>query len=565
MRRIVSSLRGATNGRLGALRGGLWIAALCAVAGAIAVAVVPASGASTSNPKTALLDEESVTTDDGVVNAEKNPISLEQYAAEQEGYTVTVVTGPEWEALSAAQFAQYQLLIVGDPECGSTASSAIASAGTWAPVVMGSSGINPLVGNRVVVGTDPEFHYANGEGHAQPTDPAEPTTGGAEHLVQDGIAYAGGVSGATGVYFDTSCTDPNPTPEVSEAEPVAGGDLTVLEQLTASGPKQWEENAEDVPCGAEVKQIAENPSFDSGPTKLTDANIQGWGCSDHIAFPHFPIEWDAIAASEVEKVEGTPPPTCGIDPESKEEACGEAYVLIAGEGIVASAPNLALTPANESNPAGGTHTVTATVSKEGAPISGTVVKFFVEETNKGATGSCTTSTGEEDPTCATDSTGVVRFTYKDAGGVGKDTINASIDLSGVNEHATATEEWTPAVATTSTTTTTAASETLAFKAAGPPACASKRDIKIHIQNVKQLGIVSAVVSIDGKETRTLRGKRLTTAIDLVGLPKGTFTVEIVAHRRNGRTAKGERVYHTCVNKLPGRSYLPLIAVGGNNK
>jgi hypothetical protein len=559
MRRIVSSLRGATNGRLGVLRRGLWIAALCAAAGAIAVVVVPASGASTSNPGTALLDEQSVTTSDGI-EKEGHPISLEQYAAEQAGYTVTVVSAAEWEGMTSAQFAQYQLLIVGDPDCGDTAVSAIASAEKWAPVVMGTSGINPLVGNRVVVGTDPEYHYAAGAGGAQPTNPAEPTTGGAEHLEQDGITYAGGVSGATGVYFDTSCGDPNPTPE-GEA-PVAGGDLTVLEQLTASGAGQWTENAEDVPCGTEVKQIAENPSFDSGATKLTDANIEGWSCSDHIAFPHFPVEWNAVAAAQL-----TPAPTCGIDPESKEEVCGEAYVLVAGKGIVASAPNLVLTPASESNPAGGTHTVTATVSKAGVPISGTVVNFLVTETNVGVTGICTTSTGAEDPTCASDETGVVKFTYSDAKGVGTDTINASITLNGVNEHATATEEWTAApVATTSTTTTTtAASETLAFKAAGPPACASKRDFKIHIQNVKQLGIVSAVVSIDGKDDRTLRGKRLTTAIDLVGLPKGTFTVEIVATRRDGRTAKGERVYHTCVSKLPGRSYLPLIAVGGRNK
>jgi hypothetical protein len=76
-------------------------------------------------------------------------------------------------------------------------------------------------------------------------------------------------------------------------------------------------------------------------------------------------------------------------------------------------------------------------------------------------------------------------------------------------------------------------------------------------DVKQLGLVSAVISIDGNEARTVRGKHLTTAIDLVGPPKGTFTVEIVARRRDGKTVKGTRVYHTCVPKLPGRSHLPL--------
>jgi hypothetical protein len=576
MGQLVSMLRGSFTGRRGALRGGIWIAAVCAAAAAVAVAVVPASGASTSSPKTALLDGSSVTTEDGI-QKEGLPISLEQYAAEQAGFTVTVVEGSEWEAMTAAQFAHYQLLIVGDPICSSTAISAIRSATTWAPVVMGTSGLNPLVGNRAVVGTDPEFHYLEGSGGAQPTNAAEPTTGGAEHLEQDSIAYAGGVAGATGVYFDTSCYDPNPTPEGEP--PVKEGDISVLELLTTAGPGQWVENGE-VPCGGSVQQIAESPTFDSGPTKLTDENIEGWGCSDHVTFPHFPADWNALAVA----TDTSTKPTCGTDPESKEPVCGQAYVLVAGEGIVAEAPDLSLEPKTGSDPAGGEHTVAATVTKEGAPVVGSVVSFVITGQNAGVTGTCTTGSGTADPTCETDAAGVVKFTYSDANGVGADTIDASVTLSASTEHATASEEWTeagtgttpveetkptepvtvettPTTATTPTTTTpatTAASEVLPFKAVeAPKACASKRDITIHIQNVKQLGIVSAVVSVDGKATRTLRGKHLTTAINLVGLPQGTFTVEIVGHRRNGRTVKGERVYHTCANKLPGHAYLPL--------
>ncbi len=66
-----------------------------------------------------------------------------------------------------------------------------------------------------------------------------------------------------------------------------------------------------------------------------------------------------------------------------------------------------------------------------------------------------------------------------------------------------------------------------------------------------------MVEVDGKNARTLRGKHLLTAIDLVGLPQGTFTVEIIARQRDGKTVKGKRIYHTCVAKLPGHSYLPL--------
>jgi hypothetical protein len=114
-----------------------------------------------------------------------------------------------------------------------------------------------------------------------------------------------------------------------------------------------------------------------------------------------------------------------------------------------------------------------------------------------------------------------------------------------------TPEEKPAASATATTSV------LPFKAVVPAQCTSQRDITIHIQHVKAFGVISAVVSIDGHAKRTLRGKQLTTAINLRGLPKGTFTVEIVAHTRSGHTLRGKRVYHTCHIKLPGHSYLPL--------
>jgi len=102
-----------------------------------------------------------------------------------------------------------------------------------------------------------------------------------------------------------------------------------------------------------------------------------------------------------------------------------------------------------------------------------------------------------------------------------------------------------------------AASVLPFKFTVSPQCTSKRDITIHIQNVKQFGIVSAVVEIDGHHKKTLTGSHLTTAINLRGLPTGTFTIEIVARTRSGQEITGKRVYHTCHSKLPGHSYLPL--------
>ncbi|MBO0728096.1 MAG: Ig-like domain repeat protein [Acidimicrobiaceae bacterium] len=375
-------------------------------------------------PMSALINGDSVTNVDGITDSSNNPISLEQYAAQKAGFNVTVVNGATWDSMTASDFAKYQLLIEGDPNCGSTASSFLSNASTWAPVVMGTSGLNPTVGNRAVIGTDPEFHYAAGGGGAQPTDPSNPSTAGAEHLVQSGITYAGAVAGATGVYFDTSCGDP-------------GTDTTVLNSLSGTGTGFTENTTP--PCGGSVQLIASNPAF----TSLTDTDIQGWGCSDHITFPTYPTDWQPLAvATDTATV-----PTCGTDPFTNTTACGQAYVLVAGQGIVVTAPDLSLSPTSASDPAGGSHTVTATVTQGGSPLSGQLVTFTVTGQNAGASGTCAPVS------CQTDSHGQVTFTYSDGNGAGVDTINASVTISATTEHATASETWTAAVAAPTATST----------------------------------------------------------------------------------------------------------------
>ncbi len=428
------------------LRAELVLALLIVALGAVA----PSAFASVRH--TALLDAESVTNQDGITR-DGNPVSLEQWAAENAGFTVTVRSGAEWEAMSAAEFAHYQVLIVGDPICGSTAPSAVNSALTWTPVVMGEAGGSLTAGNRVLIGTDPEFHYNYGGGGATPREAGNPQTAGAEHLVQDGITYAGGAVGATGVYFDTSCSDlPEPgfvtamhrvhsalaTPLVQEElEGPDGRDVTeVLDHLTVTGPGHWTEDT-GPPCGGSVQQIASNPAFDSGPTKLLDEDIQGWGCSDHVTFPGFPSDWNALAVA----TDTASHPTCGTDPDTSEQACGEAYVLLAGQGIVARATDLVLSPATSSDHAGGTHTLTATVTDEEMPVAGSVVTFSVTGRNAGAEGMCVTGEGAADPNCETDANGVVRFTYGDGHGAGTDTIVASVKIGESTEQATAFQEW----------------------------------------------------------------------------------------------------------------------------
>ena len=303
-------------------------------------------------------------------------MSLEQYVAEQAGFTVTVVNGSTWSAMSAADFAKYQLLIIGDPTCGFVPLSATGNASTWAPVVMGTAGGATATGNRVLIGTDPVFHYRSGRL-------------GAEHLVAGGIVYAGGVDGATGVYFDTTCGD-------------NGQVISTLDMLTDAGTG-WTQNTAP-PCGGAVALIADVAEFAS----LTTADIEGWACSVHTTYPTYPTDWQPLAVAT-----DTPTkPTCGTDPTTGNPACGESYVLVAGQGIVVVSPNLALEPASDSAPAGGTHTVTATVSEGGSPLPGELVDFTITGQNAGVSGTCVAGLVRERRS------GEVAFTYPDTNGAG---------------------------------------------------------------------------------------------------------------------------------------------------
>jgi hypothetical protein len=398
------------------------------------------AGGAASVLKTALINGDSVRLFNGITNGSGDPVSLEQFAAEKAGYTVTVVDGPTWTAMTAADFAKYQVLVIGDPNCGFTSGSAVGNAAVWAPVVMGTAGTGTLVGNRVVVGTDPEFHYSGSPG-ASPTDPTDPTTAGAEHLAQSGITYAGGVSGATGVYFDTSCADP-------------GSDVAILNSLSQSGAG-WTEDTSP-PCGGNVALIAANPVFNS----VTDTDLQGWSCSVHMTWPTFPADWQALAVA----TDTATKPTCGTDPITHTTECGEAYVLVAGEGIVVAAPDLALAPLTSSGPAGGTHTVTATVTTGGSALANQLVGFDVTGQNAGVTGTCVPAT------CKTDALGKVTFTYSDVNGAGTDTINATTTIDGTTEHANASRTWTDEGGGSTTTTSTSTTTTTIARDITPPTC-----------------------------------------------------------------------------------------------
>jgi hypothetical protein len=185
-----------------------------------AVVAVIGAGSAGAAPPQALVNGDTVSGGIG---------SMEAQEAIAAGFNVTVVSGATWDSMSQADFAGYQLLVIGDPTCSSLAASATSNYTTWAPVVMGTAGGNTKAGNRILIGTDPVFH----------TNFTKPQ---ARHIIHDGIRFAGAIPGRTGLYFDDSCGD-------FTGENV----LSALASLS-TGSGTWTEN-HGPPCGASASLI----------------------------------------------------------------------------------------------------------------------------------------------------------------------------------------------------------------------------------------------------------------------------------------------------------------------
>jgi hypothetical protein len=331
--------------------------------------------------------------------------SPEATQATAKGFEVTVVDDTTWGSMTAAQFSDYQLIIIGDPTCSSIPAVVSQNAAALADAVMDRAGSNTRVGNRVLVGTDPVFHYS----------------GRGEHVISKGLDFAGALEGASGLFMTFTCFDPDYD---GNGKPDAQDKLLPL--LTADPAAVWSQN-QSPPCGGAVSLISNAAQF----AGLTTAQLQGWGCSVHETFPTYPGDWAPLAIA----TDTATKPTCGNDVDSGEAKCGEAYILVSGAGITSTAPNLALDPVTDTNPVGTPHTVTATVTNpDDSPRSGVEVSFVVTGVNAGATGTCVPAT------CITGADGKVAYTYTGTA-VGDDTINAAITVDGSRQSATAAKTW----------------------------------------------------------------------------------------------------------------------------
>jgi len=328
--------------------------------------------------------------------------SLEQYEAEQDGFTVTSVTGAQWDAMTASQFAAYQVLIIGDPTCGDTSSfqAAVTNESVWEPVVMSSGG------NKVLIGTDPTYHFSPGGGG--------PT---ANVLEKNGIAFAGALAGATGAYVDLTCAyngSSNGTP------------VPLLDGLSSHGPGSFTVGGVGPPgiCSGSISIIAQ-----SGPTSgLHDSDLSGWHCSVHEFFDKFPSDYTPLALATDPAVPDT---YSGTDVDTGGSVSGSPYIMLSGAGVSVKS-NLVLSPASQSLSTGSSATVTGNLTSGGSPVSGNSVTFDITagpDSGKTFTGT-------------TDASGNVPFTFTNTGGAGTDQVVGTTVVSGVTEQGTATVTFT---------------------------------------------------------------------------------------------------------------------------
>jgi cysteine-rich repeat protein len=168
--------------------------------------------------------------------------SPEATAARNLGYTVELASDAAWGAKTAADFATYRALILGDAHCTglSAASAAIANRKIWGPVVNG---------NVILVGTDPVFH-------------------GKTLVSSNSVEFAAAKEGMTGMYISLSCYYHDTAPGTAPA---------LLDQFGAF-------TLTGVGCYNNVHLVASHPAL----AGLSDTYLSGWGCSVHEAFDGYP-------------------------------------------------------------------------------------------------------------------------------------------------------------------------------------------------------------------------------------------------------------------------------------
>ena len=270
----------------------------------------------------------SSTVSGGLGSQEANAITLA-------GFTPVLCTPADWALGTAADFAGYRAICLGEPTCvtgTALIAAAEANAAVWGSIVDG---------NVVIIGTDEVFH--SGQGGLMLTNSAM------AFVLADDPGQT-----KTGAYISLSCYYHNAT---------AGTLIPVLDAVSIPGSMSMTGGAFlGGGCYNNVHIVATHPAL-SG---LTDATLSNWSCSVHEAFDR----WDSlnyqvlVIARDVAVNYVAPDGTQGIP-----------YILARGVRVIS---DITLGPENDTNCIiGPDHQLTATVTSGGVPVAGTSVTFTV--------------------------------------------------------------------------------------------------------------------------------------------------------------------------------------------
>jgi hypothetical protein len=290
-------------------RAGMRLALLTALV-ALVSAFVGVANAGATNGKVLILDSM-------VSGGASSP---EAQAAVAAGKGVDVVDDATWAAMTTAQFAAYDALILGDPTCSSISPAAEANALVWGAAISG---------NVIIIGTDPVFHLSQGGGT----------------LTNSGVAFAVSELGKTGAYITLSCNYDNTSP------------LTPVPLLAALGTF----TVTGVGCFNDAHIVATHAAL----TGLSDAALSNWSCSVHEAFDTIGAGFLPLAIAR-----GNLPGAIDFPDGSR----GTPYIVARGVTLITS---IQLSPASATNPVGSSHTLTAAVEENSTPVVGTTVTFTV--------------------------------------------------------------------------------------------------------------------------------------------------------------------------------------------
>lgn len=240
------------------MREGRFFVFLLAVVVAIAAFANPASAA-----KKALIFGPSMATD---------VPTNEQAVAVSAGFQVTVVSAGQWAAMTTAQFAAYNLIIIGDDACENS------TPGLLAPLNQNKSVWSPAITGPIVLNTlDPVYHATNGQGPAGP-----------KLLLLTNAFNAAAKGPGTGLYAHLGCwyLDLN------------GADVDFM---------SWVGRVSVVPYESDkiIIHLAGNPVV----AGLSASSLSNWDQSAHGQFTNYPDNFNVVLQSK-----GTVCSDCEIQP-----------------------------------------------------------------------------------------------------------------------------------------------------------------------------------------------------------------------------------------------------------